>query len=82
MTIRRRIDNLEKRMGSKDIKALVIIRNRAKDFAMKNTGCKGFGDMDLCPEYRKARETSIPNSNGFAIFRPPCGNCAGLGGSE
>lgn len=81
MTIRRRIDNLEKRMGSdKIIKAFVIIRNHAKDFALRNAGCEAQKDMDLCPEYQKAKQYPKVNPNGAVIFRPPCGDCAGLEG--
>lgn len=73
--IEKRIMELEKKTGGKDIKAFVIIRNHA-NFALKNVGCNAQNDMDLCPEYRKAKQYPKVNPNGVVIFRPPCEDCA------
>lgn len=79
--ISRRISELEKMTGGKNIKAFVIIRNHA-NFALKNVVCEVQKDMDLCPEYRKAKQYPKVNPNGVVIFRPPCEDCAGLEGGH
>ena len=73
MTIRRRIEELEKKAGVNEKITIVILKNYAK----ANRGCKAHKEgYDLCPHFEDVKKRTTP-ANGIKVVTPPCDSCKG-----